>query len=113
MVSTIILYKFTEFTRAEVDKMLGIELQQTRVYRDAKAEGKAEGIVEGKAEGILDGEKALVLRQLQSRLGNLSSSVRSQLESLGLEQVGQLGEDLLEFNAIEDLTIWLQNNISS
>jgi predicted transposase YdaD len=105
MVSTIILYKFTEFTRAEVDKMLGIELQQTRVYRDAKAEGKA--------EGILDGEKALVLRQLQSRLGNLSSSVRSQLESLGLEQVGQLGEDLLEFNAIEDLTIWLQNNISS
>ncbi len=41
IVSTIIVYKFTNLTRDEVDAMLEITLQQTRVYQDAKAEGEA------------------------------------------------------------------------
>jgi predicted transposase YdaD len=46
LVSTIMVYKFDNLTRDEVKEMLGIELEQTRVYQDARAEGKAE---EGKA----------------------------------------------------------------
>ena len=43
LVSTIIVYKFQNLSRAEVDVMLGIELQQTRVYQEAKDEGRQEG----------------------------------------------------------------------
>jgi predicted transposase/invertase (TIGR01784 family) len=39
LISTIIVYKFGSLSRDEVDAMLGIELQQTRVYQEAKAEG--------------------------------------------------------------------------
>jgi predicted transposase YdaD len=46
MVTTIIVYKFTQLTRAEVDAMLGVTLQETRVYQEAKAEGKVEGKLE-------------------------------------------------------------------
>ena len=51
------VYKFGNLTRDEVNAMLGIELEQTRVYQDAKAEGKAEGKAE---EG-----RVLVLRDFQ------------------------------------------------
>jgi predicted transposase YdaD len=43
MISTIIVYRFTNLTRTEVEAMIGITLQQTRVYQDAKAEGVNEG----------------------------------------------------------------------
>ncbi len=36
------VYKFGNLARDEVNAMLGIELEQTRVYQDTKAEGKAE-----------------------------------------------------------------------
>lgn len=48
MVTTIMVYKFTTLSRREIEAMLGITLQETRVYREAKAEG----------------ERSLILRQL-------------------------------------------------
>jgi predicted transposase YdaD len=36
IISTIMFYKFTSLTRTEVEAMIGIPLQQTRVYQDAK-----------------------------------------------------------------------------
>lgn len=50
------VYRFTNLTRTEVEAMIGITLQQTRVYQDAKAEGMNEG---RQAEG-----QSLILRQL-------------------------------------------------
>jgi predicted transposase YdaD len=41
MVTTIMVYKFTQLTRAEVDEMLGVTLQETRVYQDALIIGEA------------------------------------------------------------------------
>jgi predicted transposase YdaD len=83
LVSTIIVYKFSQLTRDEVDRMLGIELSQTRVYQDAKAEGK----VEGKAEG----ETRMVMVQLNHRLGEIPMA-------------------LLNFNNLQDLGSWLARN---
>lgn len=42
-ISTIMVYKFTNLTRTEVEATIGVTLQQTRVYQDAKAEGVTEG----------------------------------------------------------------------
>ncbi len=54
LVSTIMVYKFTNLTREEVNIMLGIELKQTRVYQDAKAEGIDEGRQSTKKEIVLE-----------------------------------------------------------
>ncbi len=106
LVSTIMVYKFSSLTRDEVDVMLGIELQQTRVYQDARAEGRTEGESIGLERGIQQ-EKALVLRQLTRKLGNLSSDLIVRVNSLPIEKIESLGEALFDFDQTSDLIAWL------
>ena len=94
LVSTIVLYKFDTLSRDEVDLMLGIELQQTRVYQEAKA----------------DGEQILVLKILTRKLGNITPEIRARVNSLTIERLESLGEDLLDFTSIADLEGWLSQN---
>ncbi|MBR8840281.1 MAG: DUF2887 domain-containing protein, partial [Stigonema ocellatum SAG 48.90 = DSM 106950] len=42
MVTTIMVYKFEQLSRTEVESMLGITLKDTRVYREIKEEGRSE-----------------------------------------------------------------------
>ena len=42
IVTTIAVYKFSTLSREEVEAMLGLTLEQTRVYQEAKAEGREE-----------------------------------------------------------------------
>jgi predicted transposase YdaD len=93
-VSTIVLYKFSNLTRDEVNLMLGIELQQTRIYRDAQ----------------LEAGQRLVLKQLDRKLGNISPEVRSRVTSLMIDKLESLGEDLLDFTSMADLEAWLSQN---
>jgi predicted transposase/invertase (TIGR01784 family) len=96
LVSTIMVYKFGNLTRDEVNVMLGIELEQTRVYQDAKAEGKAE-------EG-----RSLVLKLLTRKLGrSIDLDLQSRVNSLTIEQIEALGEALLDFQAMDELVTWL------
>jgi Domain of unknown function (DUF4351) len=66
-------------------------LQQTRVYQNAKA----------------DGQQILVLKILTRKLGNINPEVRSRVNSLTIEQIESLGEDLLDFTQMSDLLAWL------
>jgi predicted transposase YdaD len=43
MISTIMVYKFTNLSRQEIDTMLGTKLEETRVFREAQ-EDKAKAI---------------------------------------------------------------------
>jgi predicted transposase YdaD len=93
------VYKFGNLTRNEVNAMLGIELEQTRVYQDAKAEGKAE-------EG-----RSLVLKLLTRKLGTpIDLDLQSRVNSLTIEQIESLGEALLDFQVIDELVNWLDTN---
>jgi predicted transposase/invertase (TIGR01784 family) len=38
MINTIMIYKFTNLSRQEIDEMLGTKLEETRVYREAREE---------------------------------------------------------------------------
>ncbi len=59
---------------------------------------------EGREEGIRQGEKSLVLRQLNRRVGELPEVVRSQIDQLSLLRLGALGEALLNFSSLADLS---------
>jgi predicted transposase/invertase (TIGR01784 family) len=104
LVSTIIVYKFSNLSRDEVDVMLGIELEQTRVYREAEEKGNVKGRQE-EAQG-------LILRQLNRRVGNVSSDLEARVKTLPLMQLEELGEALLDFSQMNDLVDWLDMNRS-
>ena len=74
--------------------MLGIELQQTRIYRDAQ----------------LEAGQRLILKLLNRKLGNVSPEVRSRVNSLDIDKLESLGEDLLDFTSMADLEAWLNQN---
>lgn len=74
--------------------------------------GERIGFDRGKQEGLVEGELSMVLRQLQRRLGQLSPTVREQIESLALAQIEALGEALLDFTGADDLSRWLRQNQS-
>jgi predicted transposase YdaD len=91
MVTTIMVYKFTQLTRAEVDIMLGTTLQETRVYQDANAEGKLE----------------MLSMLLNQRFGDLPESMNDRLTQLSLTQLEALGTQILSFTQLADVTAWL------
>lgn len=95
LVTTIMVYKFEQLSRTEVEAMLGITLQETRVYREIKEEGREQG------------ERSLILRQLTRRVGELPQQVHEQIATLSLEQLENLGEALLDFTSMADLRSWL------
>jgi predicted transposase YdaD len=78
--------------------MFGIELQQTRVYQDAMADGRNEEA------------QSLVLKILIRKLGNINPEVRSRVNSLTSDKLESLGEDLLDFTSMADLEAWLSHN---
>jgi predicted transposase/invertase (TIGR01784 family) len=103
MISTIVVHQFTKLSRQEVDEMLGIRLEETRVYQDAKEEGREEGREEG--------QKALLLRQLNHRMGKkLPKRLNTLVERLSSTQLENLGDALFDFKSIADLETWLDNN---
>jgi predicted transposase YdaD len=65
-------------------------------YQEILAEGEQRGREEGrKAEGQL-----LILRQLTRRVGELPQEMLHRIETLSLEQLENLGEALLDFQAM-------------
>jgi predicted transposase/invertase (TIGR01784 family) len=104
MVSTIMVHQFTNLSRQEVDVMLGIRLEETRVYQEAKEEGREEGRGEG--------QKALLLRLLNRRMGKkLPKRLNTLVERLSSTQLERLGDALFDFESIADLESWLTKNV--
>lgn len=121
LLATIMSYKFTSLSRAEVESMLGITLQETRFYQEAKAEGLQQGLLEGLQQGLQQGRQqglqqgrqaeacALIVRQLTRRLRQeLSEEMRVRLANLPLPVLEDLSEALLDFTTGEDLLAWLE-----
>ncbi|MDZ8089696.1 MAG: Rpn family recombination-promoting nuclease/putative transposase [Nostoc sp. DedQUE12b] len=77
-------------------------MRESVIYQEILAEGEQQGELRGrKAEGQL-----LILRLLTRRVGELPQEVLDRIETLSLEQLENLGEALLDFQAIADLQAW-------
>jgi predicted transposase YdaD len=105
MIGTIMVYQFTNLSRQEIVAMLGLELKDTRVYREAKEEGREQGREEGRHQEAIN----LVLRQLSRRCGTLSANLSQSIASLPVTVLEELSEALLDFTSLADLTNWLEN----
>ena len=90
IITTIAVYKFSNLSREEVEAMLGIKLDETRVYREAKEEGREEGRKEGKLEGKQEAKLELVPAMLAR---GMSIEEVSELLGLTVEQVTQAAEN--------------------
>ena len=92
LIETIVVYKFPQLSRQEVELMLGLsDLKQTRVYQEAMEEG----------------ERMLILRLLTRKLGEIPQGLQGRIEELPLTQLENLGEALLDFEQMGDLVSWL------
>ena len=107
MITTIMMYRFEQLNRREVESMLGITLKQTRVYQEIKEEIEDE--VRQKAEQEAKAVMAnAICRQLAKRLGELSHEIRSSISALPLPALADLSDALLDFTSLADLSSWLE-----
>ena len=86
LIETIIVYKFPQLSRQEVEDMLKLsELKQTRVYQEALEEGRQEG----RQEGVKEGKLAAV--PLLLKAGMSVEEIAQQLE-VEIEAVRQIAQ---------------------
>ena len=64
---------------------------------------------EGRKKGIIDWYRALAMRLLKKRFGELTAEINSQVESLSLSDLEALIDAILEFNSLDDLLNWLSD----
>ncbi|MBN3876795.1 MULTISPECIES: DUF2887 domain-containing protein [unclassified Nostoc] len=100
LVTTIIVYKFSNLSREEIQAMLGLNLEEPRAIREAKEEGREEEA------------RSLILRQLNRLVGAIPDALLSQIQGLSVEQLEALGDALLDFSTLADLEGWLQGEVS-
>ena len=100
LLETVLLSKFSQLSRQEIEAMFLVsDIKQTRVYQEAKQEGRQ------------NGEMILLIRQLSKKFGKLKDIYIENINSLKIEQLEKLGEALLDFKDINDLETWLKSEI--
>ncbi len=99
-IETILVYKFPRLTRKEIEAMFALDdLRQTRVFQEIRDEY----LQEGRQEEATN----LLIRQIRRKFGEPDQELTTKIANLTLEQLESLGEDLLDFQTIADLTHWL------
>ncbi len=90
LIENILVYKFTNLSRQELEAMFGLEeLKQTRYFREVAAEAKLEGTLEGTLKGKLEAKLKAVPRLLP--LGLSIEQIATALE-LDIETVRQAAQ---------------------
>ncbi|MGF1987448.1 MAG: Rpn family recombination-promoting nuclease/putative transposase [Nostoc sp. ZfuVER08] len=89
VITTIAVYKFANLSREEVEAMLGVKLEETRVYQEAKQEGRQEGL----QQGVEIGREQIKLELVPQFLAlGMSMEEVAKLLSLTVEQVRLISE---------------------
>ena len=76
--------------------------------RGAVIKGIEQGIQQGIQQGLQAGQLALIMRQLERRLGTLEPDIQTRINELSIDQLENLSEAILEFTTVQDLMTWLQ-----
>jgi len=127
LVEAILINKFPQLSIEEIRQMLNLkeaDITQTRFYQEVfqigrqegqqigRQEGQQIGRQEGQQIGRQEGELEIVLRLLKRRCGQLSIAKQAQIKSLPIADIESLAEALLDFKGLDDLEIWLRENVA-
>jgi predicted transposase/invertase (TIGR01784 family) len=96
LVTRVISYMFLDQSPQEIDKMLDIQFEETRVYKDTRAQVTLN----------------MVIKQLERRCGQLKIELVRGITTLSVEQLEELGYALPDFKKVEDLEDWLKSQAS-
>lgn len=91
-------YKFQQLSRKDIDTMLDITLEETRVFQEAIEIGEKRANVK------------IIFRLLKKRFGQeVLEETRAIISGLPLSTLQKLTEDLLDFTSLADLQPWLES----
>jgi predicted transposase/invertase (TIGR01784 family) len=96
LVTRIISYMFLDQSPQEIDQMLDIKFEETRVYKDTFAKG----------------ELSIILSLLEENCGQLTIELVREVTALPIGQLEALAKALLKFKKVKDLEKWLRENAS-
>ncbi|NJN87929.1 MAG: Rpn family recombination-promoting nuclease/putative transposase [Leptolyngbyaceae cyanobacterium SL_7_1] len=97
-------------------------MQESVIYQELREEAREEALQqvreemrqklreEIRQEERLEGERSLVLRQLTRKVGEIPTPTKAQIQALTLTQLEDLGEALLNFATLADLSQWLERS---
>lgn len=100
--------KKQEENLAQEDQELIMKLSP--IYVERLAEREQMGLEKGVQQGLQQEANLLIIRLLKRKLGNLPPNLESQISSLPLKSLEDLGEALLDFNSLDNLIDWLDNH---
>ncbi|MEA5536114.1 DUF4351 domain-containing protein [Crocosphaera sp. XPORK-15E] len=83
------------------EEQLDTELKQANLVEDEK-------IMEIVTSWMEKGEQKIIKRQLKRRFNNISPTLESRINSLSSEQIENLSDAIFDFQSLEDLTNWLE-----
>jgi predicted transposase YdaD len=87
-----------------------LEAEFWQEFKEFEQERTMTYITTGERIGYERGKQAIILRQLQRRVGLLPQEIQTSIENLSENQLENLGDALLDFTGSEDLHNWLENN---
>ncbi len=85
-------------------------MQESVTYQRILQKGLQQGQEQGKQQGRQEEAQAMIIRLLTRRFGVVAPEVREQIEKLSITQLEDLGEALLDFSSVADLTGWLSEH---
>ncbi|GBE90477.1 DUF4351 domain-containing protein [Nostoc cycadae] len=99
-----------------IDTYLDLNAQEERIFQEQLAsiepqqeERVMQIVTSWMRQGIQQGEAKLILRQLNSRLGEVKPQLQAQIQGLSSAELEDLGEALLDFTTTTDLEAWFEN----
>ncbi|MGM3305900.1 DUF4351 domain-containing protein [Anabaena sp. WFMT] len=98
LIQTIVSYKLPRLSPQKLARMFSIsDLKNTRYYQEVRY------------EVIFN----IVIRLLERRIGAFSQDLQVKINRLSVEDLENLGLALLDFTSVNDLVIWLNNQVIS
>ncbi|MFB8787976.1 MAG: Rpn family recombination-promoting nuclease/putative transposase [Potamolinea sp.] len=85
-------------------------MRESVIYQDILQKGLDEGRKQGLQQGLEQEARSFVMRLLNRRFGVLEPQLQERIRGLSLLQLEELGEALLDFQQVTDLTLWLAEN---
>ena len=83
-------------------------MRESVIYQEIFQAGEVQGEIRGEIRGEARGERRMAIRVLSRQLGNLSPSLISRLNELSLEKIEALGDAMVDFISLDELTQWLE-----